>query len=588
MTTRPIALLSLAAALAAQDPGAPRVVRVYDLGALSAGMRSRFIDTVDVTEREFTLLGISHQVEWEREGDSVAEEDPGRAEMVAELVRACVGPIEGFEAEPIAAGHQLLVTATEADHKTVARVIDQLRAAGDPPVELDVRHLTLFDRSLDDAARVSLLSPGKLSAEQIAALARFDPRGGRQGGTLEVALGRWGVFRAVRELLYVPDFDVEIAQGAAIADPVPAISADGLKVAVRPFLLRDGRLLLRIVASMGDREGEPRRVALGAQEATDLLRLRNTDFGEVEQIDYRGGAVSTETIVAPGGMAAIVLATDARGDVRWDALALTVKAAPKPILADTFVVAPVGALVTHDAARRAVWSGTTGELALAALEGEPRLAMESVLHRIGFPADGDGEFRTADEHLHGGSLLLRGRAASLRTANEGILALERELIRPARVEIRLVAERPGGEARTVGLLAAPLTAGRVAALAAYLRMDTIGDYEVEVAQESRIADPVHEAVTAGVFGNALLHPNTDGTYRLHLDLTVVGAAEGVRTIASGTGGVPIVQSVALAKRVAPLRLDLAAGRPRTVDLGTDPFSRGEEGRLMAIVTVQPQ
>jgi len=585
MTTRPIALLFLAAALAAQDPEPPRVVHAYDLGALSAGMRSRFLDTMGVTEQEFSLLGISHQVEW-REGDSVAEEDPGRAEMAAEIVRACVGPIEGFEVEPIAAGHQLLVTATEADHKTVVRVVEQLRAAGDPPVELEVRHLTILDRSLDDAARAALLAPGKLSAEQLATLARFDSRAGRQGGALEVALGRWGVFRAVREVRYVPDFDVEIAQGAAIADPVPAISADGLKAAVRPFLLRDGRLLLRVVASMGDREGEPRRVALGAQEATDLLRLRNTDFGDVEQIDYRGGAVSTEAIVAPGETATIVLATDARGELRWDVLALTVKAAPKPIVADTFVVAPVGALVTHDAPRRVMWSAS-GELALAPLESEPRLSLDSVLHRIGFPADGEGEFRTGDEHLHGGSLLLRGRAASLRAANEGILALERELIRPAQIEIRFVAERPGGAARTVGLLAAPLTAGRVAALAAYLRMDTIGDYEVEVAQEARIADPVHEVVTAGVFGNALVHVNADGTYRLHLDLTVAGAAEGVRTIASGVGGVPILQSVALRKRVAPLRLDMAAGRPRSVELGQDPFSRDEEGRLSAVVTVHP-
>ncbi len=588
MTTRPIALLFLAAALAAQDPEPPRVMHVYDLGALSAGMRSWFFDTVDVTEREFSLLGISHQVEGQREGDSVDEQDPGRAEMAAEIVRACVGPIEGFEVEPIAEGHQLLVTGTEADHKTVVRVVEQLRAAGDPPVELDVRHLTILDRSLDDAARAALLAPGKLSAEQLAALARFDSRSGRQGGVLEVAVGRWGVFRAVRELRYVPDFNVEIAQGAAIADPVPAISADGLKAAVRPFLLRDGRLLLRVVASMGDREGEPRRVALGAQEATDLLRLRNTDFGEVEQIDYRGGAVSTEAIVAPGEMATIVLATDARGELRWDVLALTVKAAPKPIVADTFVVAPVGALVTEDAPRRVVWNGTTGELALAPLETGPRLALESVLHRIGFPADAEGEFKTGDEHLHGGSLLLRGRAASLRAANEGILALERELIRPAQIEIRFVAERPGGAARAVGLLAAPLTAGRVAALAAYLRMDTIGDYEVEVAQEARIADPVHQVVTAGVFGNALVYVNADGTYRLHLDLTVAGATEAIRTIASGVGGVPILQSVALAKRVAPLRLDVAAGRPRSVDLGQDPFSRAEEGRLSAVVTVHPQ
>lgn len=585
-----IALLVLAAALAAQEPEQRdrTVVRVYDLGGLVAGMRSPFfLETGGrPAQRVFSLLGSSHQRESEREGDVLAEEDVEPAQMVAELVRAFVGELEGFEVEAIGSEQRLLVTAREADHKTVARVVEQLRAAGDPPVELDVRHLTLLDGALDDTARAALAAPGKLTTDQIAALARLDPRGARQGGTLQVALGRWGVFRAVRELRYVPDFDVEIAQGAAIADPVPAIATDGLKVAVRPFLLRDGRLVLRIVASMGDREADPRRVSLGAQEVDDQLRLRNTDFGEVEQIDYRGGAVSTEAVVAPDQTVAIVLATQAGADVRWDILALTVRAAPRPIAADTFVVAPVGALAAADPVRAGAWHGETGEFALVPGEARSRLGMDGVLGRIGFHAEDEGEFKQADHQLHGGCLLLRGRADSLRKANEAIAALERELIRPAQIEIRLASERPGAETRTVGLLAAPLTVGRAAALASYRRMDTVGDYEVEVAQESRIADPSHEVVTAGVFGNASLHVNTDATYRLHLDLTVVGASEGIRTIASGVGGVPVVQSVALSRRVAPLRFDLAAGRPRTVDLGPDPFSAGEEGRLVATITVQ--
>jgi hypothetical protein len=94
---------------------------------------------------------------------------------------------------------------SEADHKTVARVLEQLRAAGDPAVEIDVRHFTIPDRALDDAARAMLLAPGQLEAEQIAALARLDIRGGRQGGTLQVPLGRWGVYRDTRQLRYVPD-----------------------------------------------------------------------------------------------------------------------------------------------------------------------------------------------------------------------------------------------------------------------------------------------------------------------------------------------------------------------------------------------
>lgn len=583
-----IALLVLAAGLAAQDPDPRgRVVRVYDLGGLVAGMRSPYIPEtpVDLAARPFSLLGNSHQREVDRD-DTPSNEDADPAQLVAELLRAFIG--EAFEIETEDDGQRILVMASEADHKTIVRVIEQLRAAGDPPVELDVRHLTVLDRSLDDATRAALLSPGRLSPDQIAALARIDPRGGRRGGTLQVALGSWGVFRAVRELRYVPDFDVEIAQGAAVADPVPAIASDGLKAAVRPFLLRDGRLVLRIVASMGDREGDPRRVSLGAVEADDQLRLRNTDFGEVEQVDYRGAAVSTEAVVAPGQTAAVVLASASGVDVRWDVLIVTVKAAPKPVVEDTFAVAPVGALVAEDPVRSIAWHGETGELALLPGEARARRQMGGVLERIGFPAEEEGEFKQSNGALHGGSLLLRGKAANLKTANEGIAALERSLIRPAQIEVRLVSERPGAEARTVGLLAAPLTVGRTAALAAYRRIDTVGDYDVEVAQEARIADPNHIAVTTGVFGNASLHANTDGTYRLHLDLTVVGAPDGTRMIESGVGGVPMLQSVGLSTRASALRLDLAGGRARTVDLGSDPFSSGEAARLTAVVTVQPQ
>jgi len=593
MKNRISIVLSLLAALtAAQEAKDAPVMRVYDLGPLNAGMKSPFYgEAPGPAEREFSLLGSSQQQEAGREGDTVNEEEQSEADLVIEIVRSFVGDVEGiFELEPIDGGRRLMARMKESDQKIVARVLEQIRAAGDPPVELDVRHLSIPDRSLDDAARAMLLASGGLEAEQIAALARFDLHGGRQGGTLHVALGRWGVYRAVRELRYVPDFDVEIAQAAAIADPRPAIATDGLKAAVRPFLLRDGRLLLRIVASGGDREGELRRFSMGATEVQDTLRLRNTDYQEIEQCDYRGGAVSTDAVVAPGKTVVIVLATEAGTGVRWDILALTVKAAPRPIVADTFVVAPVGALVAADPTRSLAWQGATGELALIPKEEEPspRMAMDGVIEKMGFPAEQEGEFRHGDAYLFGGCLLLRGTAASLRKADDGIAVLERELIQPARLEIRLSAERARGESRTVGLLAAPMTVGRRVALAAYLRMDTVGDYDVEIAQEARIADPNHTVVTAGTFANADLFRNPDGTYRLHLDLTVTGAPEGIRTSASHAGGVPLVQTVPLLKRVAPIRFDLAAGRPRTVDLGPDPFSAAEEGRLVATVTVAPQ
>lgn len=593
MTKRHLApLLILAASLAAQEPVPEKaVLRAYDLGPLASGTRSLFFgEGVGAAQRDFTLLGATHKDEGSREGDVVTDGMPegSQAQMVTELVRAFGVDAEvPLDIEQVDGSRQLLVRTREAQHKTIARILEQLRGPGDPPVEIEVRHLSLLDRSLDDQARAALQAPGKLDADQIALLARHDLHGGRQAGILHVVLGRWGVYRAVRELRYLPDFDVEVAQAAAIADPLPAIATDGVKAAVRPFLLRDGRLLLRIVASAGDLEGEPRRVSLDAQEVDDQLRLRNTDYGYVEQCDYRGGAVSTEAVVTVGKTAAVVLATQAGTDVRWDVLAFTVKAAPRPAQADSFLVAPVGALVAADAVRTLAWNGTTGELALLAGDQGPtaRLGFDDVKWNVGTGLEGETDFRTTDDYLYGGCLFIRASPANVRAAVDGITELEREMIRPVQIEIRLVSDR-GREAPVVGMLAGPLTAGRTAALASYRRMDTVGDYQVEIAQEARIADPEPQVVTAGAFANVTLFANADGTYRMHLDLSVLGVPDGIRTIASQVGGVPILQGVALRKRVDPIRLDIGPGKPRTIDLGPDPFIAGEEGRLVATVTVQ--
>jgi len=326
---------------------------------------------------------------------------------------------------------------------------------------------------------------------------------------------------------------------------------------------------------------------MGASETQDTLRLRNTDYGDIEQCDYRGGAVSTEAVVPLGETACVVLATQTGPEVRWDVLALTVTSAPKPLVSETFAIMPVGALVAPDVVRELRWHGDTGELSLFA-EDEPvqRLPLDSIVALLGMGAGREGEFGFGDSRLDGGSLLLRGPASTLRATSESVAALERELVRPARLDVVLSVERPEGGRRTVGVLSAPMTVGRKAALASYLRMDTIGDYDVEIAQEARIADPVPQVATAGAFANAVLSRNPDGTFRLELDLTVAAAPEGIRTSFSRTGGVPLIQTVPLSKCVAPIRLDLAAGVARAVELGPDPFSGGGEGRLVASVSVQ--
>jgi hypothetical protein len=319
---------------------------------------------------------------------------------------------------------------------------------------------------------------------------------------------------------------------------------------------------------------------MGAQEVQDELRLRNTDFGEVEQCDYRGAAVSTEMVVVQGRARVVILRTQAGAGGGMSTA--DGQGAPRPT-AGTPSYHAVGALVADDPARALLWNGATGELAFVQDERSgARLEQQGVLERLDFYAEQDGGFRVSNDSLHGGCVLLRGSAAGLRAANEGILALERELIRRARRDRIGVAV--GNKARGRAPPPGPSVQARSRPTCGW----TIGDYDVEVAQEARIADPSHVVVTAGIFANAEVFLNPDGSYRLHADLTVSAAHEGIRTSTSRAGGTPLVQTVPIEKRVAPIRVDLAPGRPRTVDLGTNPFAAGEDGRLVAVVTVQPQ
>jgi hypothetical protein len=597
MKYRILMLLVLAATLGAQDKkdaNDEAVLRVYDLDGLAVRpVRWYTGDFPPPMEHEFALLGAPETRDNMPEDDAVEADAFEPADMVVNCVRAFLGDVEGiFAAEAVDDGRRLLARAKPEDQAIIARIVEKFREAGDPPVEIAVRRMSFPDRALDDSTRAMLLAPAKLGDEQLLALAKLDVHGGRQQGMLEVPVGRWGVFRATREIRYVPDFNAEIAQAASIADPVPARAADGVKAAVRPFVMSDGRLLLRVVASAGDRADDLRRFMMGPSEVRDELRIRTTDYGEVEQSDYRGAAVSTEAVVVVGQPAVVVLSSSTGSDVRWDVLALTVAAAPKAPPADTFVIQPVGALTAEDSERSLRWSSGTGELMMAGSEKPvERLPLDDLvdlLGRSGFPAEQEGEFRTGAADLCGGCVLLRGSAADVSKAGQAVATLERELIRPARLAIVLTVDRPGQESRTAGILASPMTVGRKAALAAYARMDTIGDYDVEVAQESRIADPNLTIVTAGSFANADLSQLDDGTYRLRLDLTVAGAPQGIQTSSARAGGVPPVQCVPLSKCVAPIRADLVAGRPRTFDLGPDPFSSTEGGRIRATVTVESQ
>jgi hypothetical protein len=590
MTRIAFSLFLLALLAAAQEPAAPAgasFLRIHDLGPLSP-VSGRPEDRTPLAEGGFGLLGPENVAS----GDEPAwmrlpEEQPeSRRDLVLEIFRSFAVGVE-MECWDVAQGSGILVRTTEEGHRMIARILDLLRRPGTPPVEMEVSHFSIDARTLDEAAAAALraAAEGRLDADQLAVLARCDTSKGRDRGTLHGSLGRWSCFRAAREVRYLPDYDVEIAQASAIADPIPRIATEGFVAAIRPLPMQDGRLLLRIVASAGRIDGGIRSFDLAAREQLDSLRIRNTDFGLIEQCDFQGGAVATDAAVSAGRPCAAVLASPAPGGTRYEVIAVTVRTLPKPPAPDTFLVAPIGALVAADPEWLFAWHAESGELQLLPIaggEGRPPLdggALLDALDLASIHPDGSG-FLYRDETLYGGSLLLRADEAGARAALERLKEVERALVRPVWLDIRFAVEAPGAVAREVGVLASPLNVGRRMAAAAYRRMDSVGDYDVEVAQEARIADPIPHTVTAGLFANALVVPGSEQALRLLLDLEVAGVPEAIRTILPAAGGVPALQSESVRRREERLRIDLVPGQPKSIHLGSDPFDPAGEGRLI--------
>ena len=562
-----LSLVLLCSLVTAQEDA--RLLRVYDIGPL-VPRGTLLPEDSSPHMAPFSLVGpitgMPSEEWWGSFDKTVKPVIIGRA--VAELAEPFAQSIEVSES-----GEHLLVTGTLEQHKQVARMMEALQRDGD--FEIEVRHIALNTISIDPKVRRLLddAMAGKLVEAGLKQLEAIDRNTGKRKGTLLAPEGRWTVFRAERELRYVPNYAVEIAQAAAIADPVPAVATAGVKAAVRPFLLRSGRVLLRVVASAGDL-GDLSEFEPHSSERTDTLRLRNTDYGMIEQADYRGCALSTEMVLAPGRTKGLVVSTPGS---RTELLLFTLKRAPEPARAGTFMVLRTGALTDSDALFLVALS-QNGEPIFRVPSRYRRMDLGGLQDRLWAAMGGDDAGVVHDASWSdGGLLVLHAKAPTVVPALDTLGALERAFLGPVRLSVRLMVG-----SNVVGLVGGPMVASRPSSFAGYRRIDYIGDYDVEIAQESRIADPNPMAAVAGVIANARVHRAGAGRYRLRLDLRVSAMPEGVRTIDHRTGGVGVVQSVPMQVVETLVRTELAAGREKRIELGANPFGGGS---LVAVIAV---
>jgi len=574
-----IALLLYAAPSARSEE--ERTWRAYDLGAHWVPNRGFENHGAHWRADLFELVGPAVPSKVQRGPNAREQDRPAPVARALELLEVAVP-----NARTKAGATQILVYGTEAEHGVAAHLIDRSREHA--YLHVEIRELVLPKRRLAGLARTALdaLLDGSATRETVERLKSLDAARGTRGGTLHAVPGLWTPLEQVRRVRYLSDFDVEIAQAASIADPIVRTGTEGLRVAVRGLPLTDGRVVLNVAASTGAFSGGLGRFELAASDPPESLAIRDTNYGAVEQADFRGACVATDLLLRPGRPAGVLLKSpDGSSDAAHVLLFRLRAGAVARSAARGEALLPIGAFTQphpYFGLRTLLggslrWRGTfeRSENAAYRLDG-----IKEELERQ-LETDDGGYVEELD--VLGGAVLVRASPARVAAMKDTLAALERQLLHPVRCAIELRRGAPGG-GQPVGELNATLLAGGHAALGAYRRVDHVGDYDVEVAQESRIADPIHRIANEGVLANVSVWRSGDG-YRMRLDLEVSALGPEER-IEPDAGGVGPLQRYPRAVRESTYHLELDPGVPATIDLG--PAPGGEPGeRLEARVKVAP-
>jgi hypothetical protein len=230
------------------------------------------------------------------------------------------------------------------------------------------------------------------------------------------------------------------------------------------------------------------------------------------------------------------------------------------------MVLPVSAVCAADGERVLAWrgdpdSGRDHDICLDfAEDGDERARLDIGWIRDRFTAS--GVVLDDLEWLHGGALILRASEEAARTVQEGLAELERLHLRPAAVLLEVRA----GDGALAAAFRAPLLMGRRAAVAGYFRRDLVEDYDVEVAQEARISDPVPRPAYAGLFANLDVAPGPGGGHRVRLDLRL-SAFTGEIVEESHSNEFGPVQNVPSWTVSTNVIVDLPPGARKALDLG---------------------
>ncbi len=471
----------------------PSVLRLYDLSTVRLSSSEEFeedpfhanlLPYIDpVFRRGEDLFG-----EWDESSDDGT---------VVNLITSVFGAEFEYEGREVwmTDDQRVAVLGPAGLHERVRALVDFLEAQANAQADITVDVLRL-PRGTSAAVPSGAVVPAQ---DVDAWLARAAQEGSHASYAMGVRSDRSSVLKLTRDVEFVADYDVEIAQAAAIADPITVSVPVGLRLGLRGSAA-EGGLWLALSMKDGREYGEPERRNLelafvSTAEGSKTQHVRDAGLFRNMHVISRGAGFST---FLPDGQALVLrtgidlarhgdehvlvlrrsggtLAPSARLRVDADGSELFI-ANLSSILPPRVVSS--GTLMWPGAVTEALhgnfgdvllqvglrWDST--EVFLESMSGRTAAMEFELVDRwmLAFPYDDEG--RREQERVR-----------------ESFAAL---LAQPTLMQLSMTLERNGQEALRSSL---PVRMGQSCSMVLGLESLGVPDYDVEVAQFSSVADP---------------------------------------------------------------------------------------------------
>ena len=410
-----------------------------------------------------------------------------------------------------------------------------------------------------------------------------------ESGSVETYPGVSTSFKVTRRHRILKDFDVEIAEKSAIADPIVEAADEGLVIDLVPHPTMDGgRVVVETLVRRGEFE----------QPIPQLTLAKSRDYllGRLQLPVFRQSFAQTTAVVTSGGEYTVPFISDGK------LIVVRVKTkvlgrASADWLIDTGALTGaqnrymVGYNPDSEDEERARWAPrlyrTYTDDPFRPL-GHPEELGELV---ISFVDPWHWEDYGRIDYGQNGLFFVRAKPEVNQRVHRFLAAREQEVIRPLRLDLSIVSvagEVKSGPAESLPEAqpvrhAVSLTtlAGKETSVLLGRTRNFVVDYDVEVAQDSKIADPIIGQVFTGLAANLRPLLSLDGS-KVRLDLSVLLSRQKAVTEEKTDPEAQFLgalEQVEEDRRVFATNLELPIGSLHVFDGGPDPKA---PGRRLAI------